>query len=252
MTTLKNNSNNPCISSQPLGEHAGFCELSHNICWNLRPCLSNQGHFTTSTKLRSPGFHNSIFIENSSGESLKARMCIHAYLAFCNLWVVQGEGWKEYIWAVNCGIVCLLLDARTSLFRDQKAAHGGRVIRGSIIKCFPAPKQVPGWAKAFDHEGLWYFGQVLSRAAWAEACILPGAKGGVFLVAEQGEEALLRGMGTVSRLQMWLPSWFRNISSPVNGERRFHFEAILGVPPPKKPPTLMSTVSYSWWGISRR
>lgn len=153
---LKNNKDknqNPCISSQMLRKHAGFCEPSPSIWWNLRPCLSNQGHFTTSTKLCSPGFHNCIFIENSSGESLKARMCIHAYLAFCNLWVVQGEGWKEYIWAINCGIVCLLYyqmcvsTARTSLFRafETRALPMEEGSSGEgIMKSFPACERVPG------------------------------------------------------------------------------------------------------------
>lgn len=69
------------------------------------------------------------------GGSLKARMCIHAYLAFCNLWVVQGKGWKEYIWAINCGIVCLLLEhafSGTRMLPMEEGSSGEGIMKCSL------------------------------------------------------------------------------------------------------------------------
>lgn len=119
--------------------------------------------------------------------------------------------------------MCLLLEQNPFYrLRDQNAARGGRVIWQRRNEVFPHLQAGSRWSWGV-WSCLWDFGQVLSGCL-----VLRGAKGRVFLVAEQGEEMLLSGVRTVSRLQIWLPSWFRSISSPVNGERCFRFEAILG------------------------
>lgn len=110
------------------------------------------------------------------------------------------------------------------------------------MKPFPAGRRLPGWAEASDLKVCGILDR-FSLAAWAETRRPPGlwgAKGGVFLVAEQGEEELLSGMGTASSLQIWLPSWLWNVSSPVNGEWGFHFEALLAAPPPQVTGTYIS------------
>lgn len=72
--------------------------------------------------------------------------------------------------------------------------EGGPFGKGAV-KYLDACWLIAGGVEAFDLEGLWDSGQVLSGSLG-----LWGAKGRVFLVARRGEEeVLLSGMSMVSR-----------------------------------------------------
>lgn len=95
--------------------------------------------------------------------------------------------------------VSLLLEQKsffTDLETRMQPAEAGSFGKG-VMKCFRACKPVPGGVEVFDHEGLGGWTGSLGLCL-----VLRGAKGRVFLVAEQGEEVLLSGARTISRLQI--------------------------------------------------